>query len=76
MANPAQGIVAKDDMEEGRMGRVGERGFQAFSRRAGRGKIDHPGGSQISYRKRIVKRKEKLQEKNSYRKENFLLRAS
>jgi len=43
MANPAQGIVAKDDMEEGRMGRVGERGFQAFSRRAGRGKIDHPG---------------------------------
>jgi hypothetical protein len=69
MANPAQGIVAKDDMKEGWEG-VGERGFQAFSRRAGHGKIDHPGGSQISYLKRIIKRK------NSYRKENFLLRAS
>jgi len=50
---------------------VGVRGLDAFSRRAGRAEIDHPGGHIIVSRKRIVTGKEKLQEKNSYRREAF-----
>ena len=37
-----------------------KRGFPAFSRRAGRGKKDHPRGSHNSWQKRIVTEKEKL----------------
>jgi|SRR5712691_10979939 len=46
----------------------GERGILNVSRRAGRGKIDHPGDHIIVSRKRIVTGKEKLREKNRYRK--------
>jgi hypothetical protein len=48
MGIPFRGIVTVAAWRNKGYARAGERGFGAFSRRAGRGKIDHPGGLQIS----------------------------
>ncbi len=42
--NPVRREFAVSRRKDG-LGGTGERGFRAFSRRAGRGKIGHPGGS-------------------------------